>query len=235
MSTTAGVGTQEYVAINVPAVVGLLIGFASILALLDKVLLAIPIVGVIVTLVALRQVRESNGTQTGRGFALGGLFLSVALGVFVLSTSVVEAVRTRNDKAALSTLCEQFGADLRDRKYDAAYALCSERFKSRVSRDTFVERFSGMQEQLTRMQQAQKLAQDGTPMGPINGAHWNGLAQFYTNTDTGTVTADAMFKFTFDGTDNEEVQQISARKVRDHWTIDNLAYIFPPPKGAAPR
>src|SRR5687767_9055265 len=62
MSRTAGLGTQDYVAINVAAVVSALLGLASVLALVTSLLLVIPVAGVICGLVALYQIKDSNGT-----------------------------------------------------------------------------------------------------------------------------------------------------------------------------
>src|SRR5436309_10235622 len=75
MSTTAGLGTTEYVAINPLAVATVFLGAASALALLDHTLLAIPVLAVVCAIVALRQVIRSGGTQTGRGIAVLGLVL----------------------------------------------------------------------------------------------------------------------------------------------------------------
>src|SRR5438552_9086922 len=77
MSTTAGLGTTEYVAINPLAVTTIFLGLASALALLDNTLLALPIAAVICGIFALRQISRSGGTQTGRGLAILGLLLAL--------------------------------------------------------------------------------------------------------------------------------------------------------------
>src|SRR5580704_164893 len=69
MSATAGVGVQEYVAVSVSAVFSLLLGFASLLAIMENALIVIPILALALSIVALRQINRSNGTQTGRGVA----------------------------------------------------------------------------------------------------------------------------------------------------------------------
>src|SRR5215510_13989681 len=66
MSTTAGLGTTEYVAINPLAVTAFFLGLASSLALLDNTLLAVPALALIIAIVALRQIFGSGGTQTGK-------------------------------------------------------------------------------------------------------------------------------------------------------------------------
>src|SRR3954471_976134 len=77
MSTTAGVGSQEYVEINLVAVWAVVLGLLSFLALLDNVLLIVPVIGTVFAIVALRQIRNSAGTQTGGAIAWGALVLSL--------------------------------------------------------------------------------------------------------------------------------------------------------------
>src|SRR4051794_23567765 len=52
MSTTAGLGSGEYVAINGTAVFALILGFASLLCLFEEtILLVIPLVGIVAAIV----------------------------------------------------------------------------------------------------------------------------------------------------------------------------------------
>ena len=66
MSTTAGLGSGDYVAVNGTAVFALLVGVASALALMTEVLLILPLVCVIAAVVAWGQIRHSNGTPGSR-------------------------------------------------------------------------------------------------------------------------------------------------------------------------
>src|SRR5688500_6062526 len=95
MSTTAGLGSTEYVAINAPSVFALIFGLASVMAIFDNILLIIPLAGLVCAILALRQISQSNGTQTGRGLAIGGLLLSLAFGGYVVANQLTEATRTR--------------------------------------------------------------------------------------------------------------------------------------------
>src|SRR5687767_9287806 len=70
MSTTAGRGTQEYVAINHTAVAAFLLGLGSLSALAHPILLLVPVAAFVCAIVAVRQINRSNGTQTGKGWAL---------------------------------------------------------------------------------------------------------------------------------------------------------------------
>src|SRR5215218_496972 len=67
MSTTAGLGSGDYVAVNGAAVFSLLLGLASMLSMLEEILLIIPLACIIVSVIAWRQINHSNGTQTGKG------------------------------------------------------------------------------------------------------------------------------------------------------------------------
>src|SRR5687768_5180367 len=67
MSTTTGLGSTDSVAINAPSVWAVSLGLASALAIVDKILLIVPVAGVICAIVALYQIGKSAGTQTGRG------------------------------------------------------------------------------------------------------------------------------------------------------------------------
>src|SRR5687768_5111201 len=75
MSRTAGLGSGEYVAINNTSVIAFLMGVASVLALLNPFLLVFAVVAVVLGVMALIQIRSSNGTQTGRAFAIAGILL----------------------------------------------------------------------------------------------------------------------------------------------------------------
>src|SRR3954462_5034744 len=80
MSTTAGVTNLDYVAVNQTAIAAVLVGLLSALSFFGFLLLVIPIVGAIFAVIALRQIADSNGTQTGRGLAILALALCVILG-----------------------------------------------------------------------------------------------------------------------------------------------------------
>src|SRR6478609_7278380 len=77
MSTTAGLGTTDYVAINALAVASVFLGLASLLAMLDPLLLALPVLAIGCSIWALTQIRHSGGTQSGASLAILGLLLAV--------------------------------------------------------------------------------------------------------------------------------------------------------------
>src|SRR5689334_9364604 len=95
MSTTAGLGSGDYVAVNITAVVAAPVGPASMLARAANELLIIPVVGIVLGVIALRQIRKSNGTQTGMGIALIGLLLSLGIGGWVIASQATAYLSTR--------------------------------------------------------------------------------------------------------------------------------------------
>src|SRR5688572_8073877 len=122
MSTTAGLGSGEYVAVNGPAVFTLLLGLASALTLLEEVLLILPITAIIVGIVAWRQINQSNGTQTGKGLIAIGLLCALAFGGFVVVREVTHDMRTRDDRNAIRATITEFGNKVKAGDVDGAYA-----------------------------------------------------------------------------------------------------------------
>src|SRR5687768_10470858 len=113
MSTTAGVGSQEYVAVNPMAVAALLLGVASLLVFVHDALLLIPLVGVVCAFIAWRQIKNSNGTQTGRLMALAGIVLCVAIGGGRLAWKAIGGWSSSGDKAEIRRLISELGTHLR--------------------------------------------------------------------------------------------------------------------------
>jgi hypothetical protein len=209
MSTTAGLGSQDYVAVSVTAVVAVLFGLASLLAVVSWVMLVIPIVGVVLSLIAIRQVNQSNGTLTGRGLAIFGLVLSgvITLGIFTYQT--VQQIRRREDSKAIAALCEKYGQAIAARDYAAGYGLFDQQFKDRISPPQFSAQL--------------ELLQRSTVMPPIDAIEWNGLAQFNPG-DNGVETAEAVMKVQYHGLGDQGARLgVRFRKNADGpWLIDNI-------------
>ena len=146
MSNTAGVSTQDYVAINVTAIAALLLGFASVLVVLSNILLVVPFVGIICGIVAIVQIRHSNQTQTGMGLAFFGLALSLLLGVGTVAYEGVNALRVTSDEKQIAKLVHEFGHDVVAEKYDQAYQLTGERFRERVPLAAFTQTLKSMRQ-----------------------------------------------------------------------------------------
>jgi hypothetical protein len=220
MSPTAGVATQEYVAINGAAIAALMLGMASIMTLMNPAFAVIAAAGVLTSTVSLLKIRHSNGTETGRGLAMTGLFLAVGFCSFVAASAVMQDWAQQDDRRAIAALCDQFGQAVSARHYDAAYDLFSMRFKSQVSRQDFVARLKGEQEELDR----EYAAKSGS--GPIVACTWNGLATFQINEDNGTYTATSGIDFHLK--DNANLWPLPAlfRKAGNAWWIEAIPDLF---------
>jgi hypothetical protein len=215
MSTTAGISSQEYVAINVPSLLALLLGAASVLAVLMPVpLLLIPAVGVITGLVALSQIRRSNGTQTGRGFALLGIVLALAIGGLVLVRAVVEQNRGRADRAVLAQKIEELGRHVSAKEYDKAYAMFSDRFRARVNRTAFDATWDQ--------------AQGYPELGRIVSMSWNQTSiavEKDPNSENRVSSAYAWVKF--EKSPEMARHPIVFRTVDGQWVLDDIPQMFP--------
>jgi hypothetical protein len=214
MSTTAGLGSQDYVAINVTAILAVVFGLASILCALGYLLLIIPLVGIVTSLVALRQIRNSNGTQTGRALAWTGLLLAAGITIVIGGTRGSEVLQRRSNEQAISALSGNFGQDLANRQYEQAYDLFSADFHARVPLNEFKARLALLQ-------------QPGAPV--ISATEWNGLAEF--STDSANVeSAASMIKLIYrDSTSDDDNPRLEAhfRRDPDGWRIDDIGQFFP--------
>jgi hypothetical protein len=220
MSTTAGLGSHDYVAVNVTSVVAVLFGLASLLAIASPVLLVFPIVGVALSLIALRQVRNSNGTQTGIGLAILGLVLSGVITAVIFSYQGWQAWHRRADQQAVAALCQKYGEFLSQNKFAEAYDLFDADFQNRVSKPLFIVRLNDIQNQAM--------------VPPIDSITWNGLADFHVDdADTGTETADSAMKLHYRGMADADLVSLPRMGIRfkrtggGAWLIDNIADQFP--------
>ncbi len=81
----AEVHAQEYRALSAAAMTCLFLALVSVFSLLSIYLLAIPVLGILVGVYALMQIKQRSAELTGRGFAITGITVSCVL--FVLSLS----------------------------------------------------------------------------------------------------------------------------------------------------
>jgi hypothetical protein len=213
MSTTAGLGSGEYVAINPTAVFSLIVGLASALCLFEEtILLFIPLIGVISAIAALRQIARSSGTQTGRALAVVGLVLSIGFGGWVIYRKATEQSRQSADRNAIHQVIRQYGELIRDGKFDQAYGLFSPRFTNRVPLQTFTDRM--------------KFVQETPSYGKLKNADWNKLVEFENNTADGSVMAVASILLNFEKAPDIR-QNAYFRKDAGEWRIEDLPDMFP--------
>jgi hypothetical protein len=223
MSLTAGLGSGDYVAVSAAAIVALLLGLASLLSFISDTLLLIPLAGLIVALVALRNIRKSSGTLTGRGMAIAGLVLSVAIGLLTGGMLIESIVHEREASHQIDSVCMEFGRDMKSHDYDAMYALLSDRFKARVTQEAFVTKMKGIQET-----QALEAARS-VGVGEIVGMRGNGPLQLDEEADTGAETAITTLELDF-ANGASDLTNIRMRKSLDEWRVDDLPDLFPPAK-----
>jgi len=215
MSTTAGVGTQEYVAINPTAIVSLLLGFASVLVILSGVLLIIPVAGAGCAVIALVQIRRSNQTQTGTWLAAGGLLLSILLGAGRAASDLVTTTRHKADEQQIAAILQTLGDDLATGRYEDAYKLFDDRFRERVTYTTFETAFAGFKELPST--------------GALRSVQWNNEQVEFRESD-GTSVAVAMGIFKFQDQAEPSRMLVQFQKSDSQWRIDNIPNIFPPKK-----
>ena len=214
MSPTAGVGTQEYVAINPTAIAALILGFGSVLVVLSDILLLIPLVGVICAIVALAQIRRSNQTQTGTGLAILGLLLSFGLGAGRVGYQAIHRYHTGTDERQIAQLMHDLGQDVANGQYDHAYQLFDDRFRERVDAATFANAFK-------------QLPAVG-PMGGIKAIEWNREPmRFVELPDAGTTLGEAMGRFTFEKDPLPHRLVVQFQKSDGVWRIADLGQLFP--------
>src|SRR5438874_8696362 len=161
MSTTAGVASQQYVAINTAAVLAASLGVASALSIFTSLLLIIPVAGLIVSIVAWRQIANSNGTETGKPLALVGLALSLLFGGGVLARDLIEAAHDRANARQMDASVQQLTAALKAGNYNAAYDLFAPAFQARVSPEEFAKKWTDVQVP--------------SYYGPLQSLTWNGV------------------------------------------------------------
>jgi hypothetical protein len=143
MSTTAGVGSQDYVAINTAAIVSVILGLCTALAFMGIPFLIVGAAGIVFGIIALVQIRHSNGTQGGTGLAILGILLSLAIAGSVAAASIMDWNRQREDKAQINRVLDQLGQYLGSEQYDKAYQLFSPDFQAVIKPPTFRDQLQG--------------------------------------------------------------------------------------------
>lgn len=217
MSTTAGVGTQEYVAINPTAIAALILGLGSVLAMFTDVLLVIPVAGVVCAIIALMQVRSSNGTQTGKGLAILGLALSIGLGGGRAGYAAYMGLRTTADERQIAQIIHQLGQDVASDHYKEAYDTFTQAFRDRVD--------------LPKFEQAFKEFSTIPALGAVRSIEWN-HEQIYTEEkpDSGIVLGYAMGLFHHANNPQPRRLIISFEKSGGVWRPSDIEGMFPTKK-----
>jgi hypothetical protein len=224
MSTTAGLGSGEYVEVSGAAVCALLLGLGSGLAMLNDLLVIIPLAGIVVSIFALQQISASNGTQTGRGLVALAMVLMVAFGGWVGLRRVIQDVRTREDRQAISNVISQLAENAQAGKVNESYDLFSSRFQSNWKTTDFADRL--------------KYLREAAVYGKLKSMD-PGLMDFQADEATGAQFAVVRVNLNFEKLDRPLPDDLTFRKEGDHWRIEGFQTLFPPqairkPAGAPP-
>lgn len=216
MSTTAGLGSTDYVAINGPSVVAVILGLASALAVVDKILLIVPVAGVICAAVALYQIGKSGGTQTGRGLAVLGLLLSLGFAAYVGYAAVATVQQEKRDSIAIEGLISELTAHIQKGEFDKAYALFSPRFQERVNAQQFND--------------TMRYVQDHPTYGKLEGITTNGRYDFTSDPATGGRIGQAILLMELDKFSESTRMDAVFRLVGGQWKFENIPGLFPSPQ-----
>jgi hypothetical protein len=215
MSRTAGLGSSEYAAVNVAAVVAVIIGGASALALVSPIFLFLPVIGTIIALVAIKQIRNSSGTQTGLSLAILALVLSFGLAAFTGVKALMAASQERADVRELDDTTVRFGKLLTDKQYAEAYKLTDERFQEQVP----MTRFESVFDEIASM----------PAIGPLKSVSTPKLFDITTDPETGrrNATSRATFETEKRTGPSALVTDISYRHNGAAWRIYAIPQLFP--------
>ncbi len=214
MSTTAGLGSGDYVAINGNAIASVLLGVASGFLLMGNwVLLLLPLAGIICGGLAFRQIVGSNGTQAGRGLAGLGLLLCLGLGGFYSVRQGVDALRNHGDQDDIVHLITQFGDMISADRYADAYTLLDERMKQQVPLAEFALKW--------KMQNSSPL------LGRVAKMEWNNVLEFGDDAVTGDRIASGQVLVSYEKVSGKNRYGTVFRKLGSNWWIDDIPEIFP--------
>jgi len=219
MSTTAGVTNVGYVAVNYTSIGAALLGLASALSFFGLLLLIVPVVGIVFAVVAIRQINDSSGTQTGKGLAYLGLALSLLLGGAAITRDVVTIVGARGEESRIADTLSKVGQYIHDGKYKEAYDLHDDGFQNHF---TFAQ-----------FQTTWKSVQAPTSLGKVITMEWNGVPPVIEGS-SGTQLAATKARVKFEKAQDERFDVI-LRKVGDRWLITRFPAFFTPPRPAAKK
>lgn len=220
MSMTAGLGSNDYVAINVFSVIALLLGIASVAVLLGNIMVLVPLAGLACGIVALWQIGKSGGTQSGKGLAWPGLILSLAFVALLGTLRVREHLSESHATADIGRLVDQFANAVEGSQWDQAWALFSPEFKERIrdNRATFQ----------AALQQIQGIPTGSTTKPTLKLVRIKaGELEFL---PSGEVRGKLLLNF-----ENEpqarDLKDVQYRQGEAGWLLDDLPQLFRKPRG----
>src|SRR4030095_16599748 len=109
MSTTAGVGTADYVAINTMSVVAAVLGLLTLLALAHWLFMFMGVSAIVWGLIALSQIKDSNGTQGGAMTAWAGILMAVLFAGVAVAMEYRARAALAPERQRVNALIDQIG------------------------------------------------------------------------------------------------------------------------------
>ena len=197
MSTTAGVGSQDYVAINNAAIVSVILGLCTALAFLGIPFLIVGAAGIVFGIIAIVQIRHSNGTQGGIGLAIVGILLSLAIAGSVAASNIIDWQHRQQDQADVNKVLGDLGQYVASEQYEKAYQLFSPEFQT-------IFKFPVFRDQLQVYQQY---------LGKFDGMSSNDVFKFEATAD-GMPTASTQAIVRFKTPTTQTTQPISTEQRR---------------------
>jgi hypothetical protein len=249
MSTTAGLGSGDYVAINTLAIASTLLGLGSVVVpLLNYDLLqVIPLAALVTAVVAWQQIQGSNGTQTGKGLAAAGMALALLIGGGTLVAKGYTAWKYAPETRDISGMIQDLGSEIAQanaasppatspaapapasrpsdamvqmsRHYRNAYRMFSDKFRGRVSDQQFADVWS----QVNR-----------GAAGGVQSMQWNGLIDFTTDTGSGAPKAGVMALLRLNNSREVLREGMLFTKEAGKWEIDDMPNLFAEAKARKP-
>jgi hypothetical protein len=216
MSTTAGLATQEYVAINGTSIVAAIFGVASMLAMFSHILLAIPLISLTCSVAAFRQIRRSNGTQGGTSLVVLAVITALGFSSLFVAREVIQEIRMAPEKKKIIEVLGNFSDVVTAGKFDEAYGMFTVGFKKQ-GRDRDPLAFN------LRL----KLLLDHPAQGRLKSLQQRGRIQVE-GVDETLMTGWAMMLARYDKA--EQWLPVLLKKSNGTWAIHEMETLFPPPE-----
>jgi hypothetical protein len=121
----------EYAAVSTGAVIGLLLGLAGFSSVLAVPFVAVPVLGLILCVAALRKIRRSRGVLTGRRLAIAGIVLGAAAAALGAGRHASLWLGERRMLGHLQAQALEIADDLLADRYDKVFERLPEDFRAR--------------------------------------------------------------------------------------------------------
>jgi hypothetical protein len=218
MSNTAGAGSTDYVAINSSSVLALCFTLAGLpLLFMSPWWAAVLLVATILAIVGLRQIANSNGTQSGRLVAWIALLAAALPAGGRVGYAIQQWYALRPIEQEVTAAVNEFGSQIVARRYDNAYAMLEPNtIRQYVTLQHFRENFASWQVNL------------GHDIEAIEG---NGLV--LTQQDGDILVADTVTVIRFKGIAEPTRAKITLVKTYVGWKVYQWD-LFPEPAATRP-